>query len=213
MNVYCITFPNGKKYVGVETNTGKRIYSHSKCYHKDMLVTKAIKKHGWKNCKVKYMVWNCKPETCYHIERKLIKVWNLQNPQFGYNISSGGEKTAAGVKQSKETRELRRQKLLGRVPSEESKIKASKSLLNRKHTTTRRLNQSLAKNSKSFLVYKLTEKRNKLNHYDLKNQLLIGKFTGQSLCAESLGLETSKINSCLNGHRHTHKGHIFVFAQ
>lgn len=62
MNVYCIYFPNGKRYVEVESNEGKRISFHAGGYGMKLkcpqVVSHAIKKHGWERCRWRYLIKN-----------------------------------------------------------------------------------------------------------------------------------------------------------
>lgn len=101
MNVYCITFPNGKKYIGVETTTGKRKSIHKRATG-GQLVHRAINKYGWENCQFDYLYMNITPEEAWNIEINLIKELDLTNREFGYNISTGGRTSAIGVKQTEE---------------------------------------------------------------------------------------------------------------
>lgn len=108
MNVYCITFPNGKRYVGVESYTSDRLRQHIKSesprYKSKQLVTYAIRKHGWANCRIEYLAFARSHEECWALEQKYIADWNLMDKQFGYNQSKGGEKGALGAVRSEETR-------------------------------------------------------------------------------------------------------------
>ncbi len=151
MNVYCITFPNGKRYVGVEGKTNSRKWKHSRSeYHtkNNSLVAKAIRKYGWLNCKFTYLLFDCPPELCYQMESEIIKEFNLQSYLFGYNQSSGGECGFSGVKMADEHRrkignahrgkivrpetiEKMRLANTGKTLSEETKNKISASLMGR----------------------------------------------------------------------------------
>lgn len=148
MNVYCITFPNHKRYVGIEGKTSQRKWAHSnseKNINRKTLVSHAIRKYGWVNCKFDYIVMYKSPEECYELEKKLIKEWDLQNKEKGYNQSSGGEKGFSGVKmsqshkdkiinaitglkRSEETKELLRKINTGKKLSQEHKDKITKGL-------------------------------------------------------------------------------------
>ena len=202
MNVYCITFPNNKKYVGIESHTGVRKNHHSKCYSKNMLVTKAILKYGWKNCNFKYLISNAPNETCYHLEKKLIKLWKLQNRSFGYNISCGGEKPALGIKKSKQTIEKLKIARSKYKLTKEWKLNIAKTLTNKKHTENRRNNQALAKGAKPFYAIKIV---------DNKIIKCLGPFISKGICAGAIGGIRSKISLCLGGTRKTHNGYVFSY--
>ena len=199
MNVYCIDFPNNKKYVGIESNTGQRKQYHSRGYT-HTLVGRAVNKHGWENCKFRYLIINAPDNTCYHVEKKLIRLWKLQDPKNGYNISEGGEKTNKGYKRSKEA--IRRQhetrRKNGYIVTKTHKNKIRNTLKGKKHTRQRRLNLSKTNGGKPFYV--------------LKDDKIIGKFELRSDAAIELNLHISKIGLCLNGKRNTHKGYKFKYV-
>ena len=118
MNVYCLYFPNGKRYVGTESTHGKRIRQHSKMQslnkpnQKDrQVVHYAIKKYGWENVKWRYLATNCSNQDGWGLEVFFISTMDLQNPECGYNKSSGGEFSGLGVKHSKERIERRKNTL------------------------------------------------------------------------------------------------------
>ena len=214
MNVYCIDFPNNKRYVGVESNTGKRKSQHSKGY-KQTLVGRAISKYGWENCKFRYLIINATPETCYHIEKKLIKLWKLQDRKKGYNISSGGECAALGHKQSEKTIKKRIESRKDYKPSKKTKEKISNSLKGRKHTKERRLNQSKAKNGREFKVYKIVKYKGtprNWNSFEILKEKYIGTWISQTECAEDLNINRCKIGACLNKNRKTHKFYKFKYV-
>jgi group I intron endonuclease len=123
MNVYCIYFPNGKRYVGTENQHGRRIKCHANLWDKNNrnvpLVTRAIAKHGWENCQWRYFATNATAEDGYALEKFFIKTLSLQNPKIGYNISSGGANGSLGVKRTEDQKKRIADKLRGRkLPAE-----------------------------------------------------------------------------------------------
>ena len=107
MNVYCIYFPNGKRYVGVERREGRRIADHARCSSLKSgggarLVDKAIKKHGWENCQWRYLATNCTDSIGWEFEKFFIRHFKTQEFGNGYNVSGGGDSGAYGVKHSAE---------------------------------------------------------------------------------------------------------------
>ena len=95
MRVYCITFPNGKRYVGVESTKGQRKSSHKKA-RSNQVVHSAIRKYGWDNCQWEYLTDDLPDEQAFLQERSYIQQWNLRNRDFGYNKSEGGESGSKG---------------------------------------------------------------------------------------------------------------------
>ena len=96
MNVYCLYFPDGKRYVGIESFTGKRIASHkntSKCLpRKPTAVAKALFSLGWEKIKWRYLATNCSKKEALFLERFFIAYHKLTEPSNGYNKSPGVSK-------------------------------------------------------------------------------------------------------------------------
>lgn len=97
VNVYCIYFPNGKRYVGVESRSGRRISEHARCVslrrkgQSPQAVDAAINCYEWKNCRWRYLATNCSYEDGWALEIFFIKTMGLQDPQLGYNRHAGGK--------------------------------------------------------------------------------------------------------------------------
>jgi group I intron endonuclease len=129
VNVYCIYFPNGKRYVGIESTTGRRIREHKKGANLKsrnvQLVTRAIRKHGWDACRWRYLATNTTKHEGFRLERFFIKYFESQDPEKGYNIGAGGEGGSgmAGVPLKDETKRKISESLKGRYPSQETREK------------------------------------------------------------------------------------------
>ncbi len=93
-SVYIHRFPNGKQYVGITKNTPKTRWANGNGYIKNTEMFDNIKHYGWDN--IEHIIFNDKgilyteEEACY-IEKCLVYDWNLINPEFGYNLRSGGK--------------------------------------------------------------------------------------------------------------------------
>ena len=104
--VYVLTFPNGKKYVGIGLSNGGvtiRFNSYKKLRCKDQpKLYNALKKYGPENVKYELLLETSDRDNACRSEMYLIDVWNLQDDNYGYNISAGGDCTNLGRKFSKE---------------------------------------------------------------------------------------------------------------
>lgn len=92
MNVYCLYFPDGKRYVGAESKTGSRIASHRRsctATKKKTLVAKAISNCGWENVKWRYLFTNCSKKDGYALEKAFIAHFRTRDSESGYNVSPG----------------------------------------------------------------------------------------------------------------------------
>jgi hypothetical protein len=111
LNLYCIIFPNGKKYYGVET-AGKtnrwkdhiRTAKAGKCQYR---IYKALRKYGPENCKFVYIYQGMPRDYILKLEMQFIKSYKTQDPKFGYNTTAGGE-GAWGVRHGPLTDETRK---------------------------------------------------------------------------------------------------------
>lgn len=107
--VYCLEFPNGKKYVGVSLDPQRRYAEHrnpnTPCGH-------AFRKHG--NPKLQVLVKSSR-EYCMELEARLTDKWGTVTPG-GYNLQRGGTG--------------------GSVPCAESREKMRKAQTGKKHAET-----------------------------------------------------------------------------
>ena len=120
---------NGKRYVGI-TTASKPEYRwgrNGEGYRYNKHFYSAILKHGWDNFEHEVFEVDS-AEEMYRKEVELISFYHSNDPEYGYNNSSGGEKSFLGCKHSEETRK-RISETLKRKPrkpcSEETRKKIS----------------------------------------------------------------------------------------
>lgn len=96
--VYIHTCPNKKKYIGIHegTHPKNRWGSNGVRYHNRYLKY-AIKKYGWNNIEHRYFEVPSK-ELMYFWEKVLIYHYKSNNPDYGYNMTDGGEVGPKGLK-------------------------------------------------------------------------------------------------------------------
>ena len=112
--VYVHTCPNGKRYVGV-TAAPKPEYRWGKDGegYKGQLFGKAVRKYGWSS--ITHEVFQVESEEeMYRKEIELISFYHSNDPEYGYNCSIGGEKSALGYKHSEEARKKMSEALKGK---------------------------------------------------------------------------------------------------
>jgi hypothetical protein len=129
--LYCVykhTFPNGKVYIGITCQQVTQRWRRGKGYHNNIYFTRALQKYGWDKIKHEILFVDLSREEAQAKEVELIALYNSTDPDFGYNITHGGE--AVG-KFSEETKkkisEAKRDKKLGSF-TEEHKQKISEAL-------------------------------------------------------------------------------------
>lgn len=129
--VYVHTCPNGKRYVGITTRIKPefRWGKNGENYQYNKHFYSAIKKYGWDN--IEHEVFEVESEEeMYRKEVELISFYHSNDPEYGYNNSSGGEKSSLGCKHSEETRKKMSQSMKGKHHkpfSEETRKKMSES--------------------------------------------------------------------------------------
>ncbi len=100
--IYCFeNLINGKKYVGQAHNIERRIYEHEyylrKGNDKSVALQRAVNKYGLENFKTS-IVEKCPRESMSEREIYWISFYKSNNKNYGYNLSSGGEKGLFGYK-------------------------------------------------------------------------------------------------------------------
>lgn len=122
--IYCLTFPNGKKYIGqTKQPLKKRLKQHLKQTY-CTAVHNAIKKYNEYKCEILLEVDNVHLD---QHEAELIKQYNTLVPN-GYNIREGGKSSQF----CNETRKQMSVSHKGKKHSEGTKILIAKSLTGRK---------------------------------------------------------------------------------
>lgn len=129
--LYCLTFANGKKYIGLTTTSPSRRFGRHKAASQDLRyrarVYVAWRKHG----EPKFSILAQLPDGLLaEMERKAIAVLNTRIPH-GYNQSEGGE-GAFGVAVSEETRRKISESQKGKVMSEASRQRMAEAKRGRK---------------------------------------------------------------------------------
>lgn len=87
--VYCHTFPNGKRYIGITNQEPKRRWRDGKGYE-GQAVYNAILKYGWKNIKHDILFTGLTKDEAEQKEIELIKALETNSRKHGYNVENGG---------------------------------------------------------------------------------------------------------------------------
>lgn len=116
-------------------------------YHHQQFIWNAICKYGWENVRHKVIVCET-PEEMWEMEKKLIKEYDTTNPEHGYNISTGGEKSAFGNCLTEDTRRKLSESHKGRHFTEEHKRKLSESCKG-KHNCSEETRHKMSESAKN----------------------------------------------------------------
>lgn len=204
MIIYKITNKiNGKVYIGQTVRSLKeRFAEHCKPSSECVALIKAIKKYGKRNFKLEILHKAVDLVELNEKEEFYIKLYNSADKKFGYNCNLGGKNRL----HTEETKNKIRLAHLGKKRKPFTKEHRKKlSLANRKRkgekrTLEARINCSLAAGAKPFVVFQKNINKK------------IGVWLSQTLCAEQLNINKSKISACLLGRRNSHKGYTFKYV-
>lgn len=122
---------NNKVYIGITSRKPTDRWGvNGYKYHQDQPVFyRAIKKYGWDNFEHIIFADHLAEDEAKHMEILLIALYKsnctkYKNPEYGYNMTDGGDGSAGRVL-SEETRQKMREKATGRVFSLETREKMS----------------------------------------------------------------------------------------
>lgn len=188
--VYLMTFPHGKRYVGVTADLKRRMYQHkraAKTGKYSSLVHKAINKYGEENVNVKTLGYFSNMKDALEYEKELIAQFDARD--YGYNLTDGGQ-GRLGFKHTEETK----RKL--------SKLKTGVKIKNPRRDFT------IPASVKKKIAYTLGARPIEV----YKNNVIIGTWTNLSKCASDLNVHRPNITHCLNGKLKTTGGYSFQYA-
>lgn len=111
--VYKHTSPSNKVYIGITSRDVRLRWGYGYGYQSNSHFWKAIQKYGWNNFKHEIVATNLTKVAACELERQLIKQYSSNHPNFGYNLSSGGELSGIGVKCSDEKKQKISESRLG----------------------------------------------------------------------------------------------------
>ena len=102
--VYKHISPSGKIYIGITKQTPKDRWGNGTGYGNRNRISRAIQKYGWDSFTHEILFENLTKEEACQKEIELIAEYKSNNPEFGYNITAGGE-GFSGVKHSQATKD------------------------------------------------------------------------------------------------------------
>lgn len=226
--VYEHIFPNGKKYVGITTQRPAKRWQRGNNYTHNPHLERAIQKYGWDN--IQHMIIG-EYETAQEageVEKQLIAEQSLQNPKYGYNISSGGEhgkhrketiekmswsrmganNPMYGMKGKLSPRYGKPGSMLGKHLSEEAKEKISKANSGKNNGM---FGRKLSEEQKEVIRIRLSGENNKFSKRVLCVETgIIYASSGEA--ARKTGCHQGHISECCNGVHKTTGGYHWRYA-
>lgn len=231
VNNYCVyihTTPNNKKYVGITCKKPQYRWNDGKGYKRNKHFFLAICKYGWENITHEIIKSNIVQEEACELEKQLIKEYKTNEREFGYNKSTGGDKSGAGVKYTPEQiQKMRKNRIYktGWKHTEEARkmisLNNAKNLLGKKGKDHPAFNKIVSEETRKKISIsksgsnnphfnKPSEFAKKVNQYDLENNF-IKTFNSLKEAAIYLGKTHSHISQCCNGKRNKAYGFIWKF--
>lgn len=157
--VYIHITPSNKVYVGITSQNPIKRWNNGLGYNRQMYFYRAILKYGWDNIRHEIIISGVSGEEAKHLEKYYISLYQANNPDFGYNLTSGGDGTLGfhhsqesrasisikhtGKKRPKDVVERIASKNRGRKMSEDSKRKMSEAKLNQSFETRQKISNAL----------------------------------------------------------------------
>lgn len=89
--VYVHISPNGLRYYGITGNSVKRRWNNGKGYINNQYFYRAIQKYGLDSFHHEIIAEELSRREACEMEEKLITKYHTQDPNYGYNLSAGGE--------------------------------------------------------------------------------------------------------------------------
>lgn len=120
--VYEHVSKDGKRYIGITSQKVNLRWRHGNGYKGNIHFYRSIQKYGWENFEHNILVENVDEEQAKLIERELIRKYKTTDPEFGYNVTRGGDTRQPCPEDAKE--KIRR-KNKGKQRSEDTRRKIS----------------------------------------------------------------------------------------
>lgn len=151
--VYKHVFPNGKVYVGITSQPLNCRWRSGKGYKNNIYLTRAIEKYGWDNVQHLVLKGDFTKDEANAKEKELIQKYQSNNPEFGYNITSGGDGQLGHSHQlSEESKKKISVANTGKIRTPEMRARQSQKMRGRKRSP-----EAIAKSAAGHLGLKHTE--------------------------------------------------------
>lgn len=88
--VYKHTSPSGKVYIGITSQSAEKRWGYNGYGYNGQPFFSAVLKYGWDNIKHEILFTNLTQEEAERKEIELIKLYNSNKSEYGYNADNGG---------------------------------------------------------------------------------------------------------------------------
>lgn len=125
--VYKHTSPSGKVYIGITKHEAAKRWGRGSGYTKNRHLYSAIKKYGWDNFSHEVVAEGLSREEACAKEKELISFYKSDDPDFGYNKTSGGEGNYTVSEGTKALHRKQQKEWLQEHPEHKEKLRTSAS--------------------------------------------------------------------------------------
>lgn len=240
-SVYKHTCPNGKCYIGITRQKPTTRWGKGKGYNANIHFKRAIDAYGWENIIHEVLYEGLTQKEACDKERELISKYHSNNPQYGYNHTSGGQ---LGVVLNDEVRKTISQRLKefysthpekckeiaervkGFTHTEEARRKISNAKRGRSIKRTPEQNKRVSEaNKKAYAVgtkaREIASARCRENGYKARVGVVQYTLEGEkvaeyeSMCAarRATGIGSGNISKCCAGKACSASGYRWAYAQ
>ena len=196
---------NGKRYVGLTRQAPNRRWRNGDGYKGSTHFYNAIIKYGWDGFNHEIIKSELSKEEAQEMEEKLIKEYNTQDENYGYNLESGG----CAPQHSEETIEKLREMFTGKYVSDETKAKLKEAFKNRPGREWTEASKEKLRNSK--LGHSVSEEtKDKLRKAFSQPVLCVELnrvFNSMKEAADYFGLSKCTISAAIKGRNKTAAGY------
>lgn len=204
--VYRHTSPNGKIYIGITCKKVEHRWNNGKGYIGSPHFLNAINKYGWNNITHEILYKNLERRQAQILEISLIHYYKSNMPEFGYNITYGGEGHSGTF--SEEHKKKIGESLRGHVVSKETRQKIAKSIIGMHHSEATKLLFSIQRRGRKLKAEtkrKIGESNCKPITVYYRNGSVYKDFASIKEAAQELNVDYRNICEVLRGKQKTFK--------
>jgi len=208
--VYKHTSPSGKVYIGITKRRPSKRYDSGRGYSHCPHMKAAITKYGWANFTHEILADGLTQLEAEIEEVSYIGAYHSNLPEYGYNVTSGGEHAT-------EMTDAGRQRLQERMLGDNNPSrKYGSPMLGKKHTNESKAKMSKSASKRHTPMTEQTRLAIRAGHaFEMKPVVCVetGKvFGGIHEAAEVLGLKATRICAVCKGRRKTTGGYHWRYA-
>ena len=212
---------NGKKYIGITSQKPTRRWQNGNHYDTQPYFWRAIQKYGWDGFQHEILYTDLSKENAEQLEVDLIKKYQTQDPDKGYNSADGGA-ARSGWRHTEEAKEKIGARTRGTHLSETHKERIGAAQRGEKnHAFGKTLSDEHKAKMSAALIGHAVSEETRRRIQDIKTQkygrrvecVCTGKvFESIASASESTGASRSGISLCCNGRQKTAGGFYWRYA-